>query len=265
MTTNRPDWALIDHTDGYAYGETTDGDTVVWNPATDAHALFAGAAGTGKTAATAAVAYAALSQGADVAILNAFRGAELTAFAEPYAVGVAQDVASAAALLREVEQEMRRRARSLDGTPTASPKPPLIVVVDEYLAFTEQHPVTQRTPAYEQVSRVLADILHLGRTAGVHLLNIAQRPTLGGHASGAPAGIFKTETHRTLFGHGSTAAEKVALREVTDGYPLPRGYGHTVSAQAPTPTPFRYWLGTDDEYAYRLRHRLGRGKPRPVR
>jgi hypothetical protein len=264
VTTNRPDWALIDHTDGYAYGATLDGDPVAWNPATDGHALFAGAAGSGKTAATAAVAYAALTQGADIALLNPFHGGELTDSTKPYAVGVAENVASAAALLGEVEQEIQRRAQALDGTTPASPEPPFIVIVDEYLAFTAQHPKAERTPAHEQVSRVLADILHLGRATGVHLLNIAQRPTLGGHASGAPAGIFKTETHRTLFGHGSRVAELVALREATDGYPLPRGYGHTVSAQSPTPTPFRYWIGTDEEYAYRLRHRLGRGKQHPI-
>lgn len=265
MTTNRPDWALIDHTDGYAYGVTLDGDPVAWNPAIDGHALFAGAAGTGKTAATAAVTYAALTHGADIAFLNAFHGAELTASTKPYAVGVAGNVASAAALLAEVEQEMHRRVRALDSTTSASTEPALIVVVDEYLAFTDQHPKAQHTSAREQVSRVLADILHMGRAAGIHLLNIAQRPTLGGHASGAPAGIFKAETHRTLFGHGSAAAELVALREVTDGQPLPHGYGHTITAQSPTPIPFRYWVGTDDEYAYRLRHRLGPGKSRPLR
>ncbi len=265
MNTNRPDWALIDHTDGYAYGVTLDGDPVAWNPATDGHALFAGAAGTGKTAATAAVTYAALTHGADVALVNSFHGAELTASATPYAVGVAENVSSAASLLAEVEQEMHRRVRVLDGTPAANPERPIIVVMDEYFAFTEQRPIAERTEAHEQVAQVLADILHLGRTAGVHLLNIAQRPSRRAGALGAPAGLFTDETHRSLFGRGTTAEELLALRGVTDGHLLPHGYGHTVTAQSPTPTPFRYWVGTDDEYAYRLRHRLGRGKQRPIR
>ena len=256
-------WNLIDNADGFAYGETTDG-VAQWRPDIDAHALFSGAAGSGKTAATASVVYSALTRGADVAIVNRFRNAEMT-FATPYAVGVADGIASAAALLSDTQSEMQQRLAGADSNGQTG-EPSLIVVIDEYFVLFEPQPHEELTDEHIRARNAVTDILRKGRAAGVHLLNIAQRPTPSTAATAAaPDGIFKTESHRTLFGRGSAAAELTVLHEVTDGQPLGRGHGHTVSQATPTVTPFQHWVGTDEQFAYRLRHRLGTGKARPAR
>lgn len=255
MTTNRPDWALIDHADGYAYGITADGAAVEWN-VDDGHALFAGAPGTGKTAAAASVAFAALRRGHEVVLVGG-RPGELS-FLEPHAT-IARTSDEAMTALRAVQNGMHERRRRW--TPDAK-FTPIVVIVNELIAtFGEgtQPPHGEPTPHWP-----IIDFLRGGRSTNVRVLVVTTRTTP--KDVDAVPDLYDIPTHRTLFGQPAPNEARRVLLKYDQFPPVASGMAHSVRPRwDDEPTPFVYWQGTDDEYAYRLRHRLGRGKQRPVR
>lgn len=253
----RPDWSLLDNNLALPIGETESGDVVAFDPRIDAHALITGCSGRGKTVEAANLVYAALTRGHDVHIIGQ-RVRHDYSFAAPFAASVSDTFTDAAAALETVYAEIHRRHSRPFEERTARPETPILVFIDE---FTHLAGGADQA-SVERAATIVTRIGREGRSAHVHLIYIASHVSMSSFESVPGARILGSLIaqmgFRTVKGNDKKVDRfrvGIAAEPLAPSFP---GGGVVSSAAFDDTQPYRAWFATHDEFAYRLRHRLGR-------
>ena len=269
---------------GLAFATGIDGEPVTWNPKDDPHILLAGVTGGGKTAAASTVLYSARAAGYKVVIIDTIKGAADFGFMADQCLAVARDRVEAAATMKAIYAEIRRRvdlatqyaATSIDDLPEAIRPPRWIVLIDEFastIAKSAVPPVSDDPDVIAEREKAQRDndsaniigsyagrFAREARSAGIHMVLAAQG--LGAKAlDSVPGGdTLKKNLARTLLGKASWGDRNSALR-VADAAPMLDG---DVPVGRAVWEPLRgaagvvqFWYADQERFAAELHARVG--------
>lgn len=252
--------APTSHEAGIPFATDVEGNTVFLDFWEGAHALVAGTQGSGKSVTAQALLYGCRVQGMQVAVIDAQKKAVDFEFLRQHAVGFATDVESAAALMRAVYAEGRRRmdlaAQYKVGhalkVPEHARPPRLVVFIDEFTSLMGTEAVPKADPAdveavaeaefiafmnslRSSIGTSTGKVAREWRAAGISLMLGTQKLDAKILDSIRGASDLKDNLARMLLGNPSQGAKQSALRapfdapDLGDEVPKGRGYWESLS------------------------------------
>ncbi|MEW9575625.1 FtsK/SpoIIIE domain-containing protein [Bacillus toyonensis] len=206
---------------------------VKWKIGQPPHVLIVGGTGSGKTYLVNTILLDYLRKGAELFIADP-KSADLATIGRivnrEHTATTENEIAK---LLREASEEMERRYRELFADKASFGKTwkdfpgvkPLVVVIDEYAAFT----AVSSSKVIKEVQGYLFNLILKGRQAGIEIIMIMQRPDanlLSGNLRdqfGVRIGLgnMTDDGRRMLF--GSVDMEFKSIREIGGGYTMIEG------------------------------------------
>ena len=243
------------------WGVGLDGAPVTWSLGATPHCLVLGPTGTGKTVVLINAVTGTLLAGWDVVVLDPVKaGADFAPLA-PFLRGLVGEADEAAAVLRSVYDEVRRRkdlnarygTASIDALPPEERPSHMLVVIDEFTSLllpervsrarTVDPDVLAERAAAEHLNDVKATIASLvgkigreARSAGVHVLLGAQA-LRAETVKAIPGSDLKTNTGRLILGRASYGDLASGLRRpgeapILTHAPAGRGLWEPINAAA---------------------------------
>lgn len=261
-TSSGVNWDAIDNSDGPLYFATgVEGEPVGFNPKADPHILVAGASGGGKSVSLQVLLYPAAVSGAEIYVIDPTKGGADFQFVEPYARAFAGTVEEAAAVMRAVYEEVKRRkdlnARHGVGSYRDLPddvRPRHIyLIMDEFTSLMQPDPVSKQASDDPDVERereagiaannmkayigtMTGKIAREARSAGVTLVLATQKLSAKMLDTIPGAGDLKTNLARMLMGNATFGEKQSALKNASEapemGDIIPKGRGLWESTEA---------------------------------
>lgn len=269
---------------GVAFATGVEGEPVVFDPGESPHVLAAGVTGAGKSSLIQALCYGAAIAGAELYLVDPVKGAADFAFLRDHARAFATTPLEAAAVMKAVYEEVKRRkdlnaahgVGSVLELPDALRPCRIFVVVDEFTSLIGADPVPKQpfddpdeeaerqlqlalNAAKQQVGIYAGRFAREARSAGVTLLLGTQKlmaktlDTLPGSSD------LKTNLARILLGKASSGERMSALRAFDDApvlegdIPKGRGLWEPLTSSA---LVIQAWYGTQEQYGAELSRRV---------
>jgi S-DNA-T family DNA segregation ATPase FtsK/SpoIIIE len=249
------DWAYVDSISGIMpFATSVEGNPVAYDPKVDAHILVAGASGGGKSVSLQVLLYPAAAQGMEIYVVDPTKGGADFGFVRPYAKAFAGTVDEAAALMKHVYAEVRRRivmntahqVGSYRDLPEDIRPKHIYLVMDEFTSLMQADPVSKvvsEDPEVEDdrqaqlranqskifIGTMTGKIAREARSAGVTLVLATQKLSAKMLDTIPGAGDLKTNLSRMLMGNATFGEKQSALKNAIDaptlGDHVPRGRG----------------------------------------
>jgi hypothetical protein len=278
-------WDAIDGSDGPLYFATgVEGEPVGFNPKAEPHVLVAGASGGGKSVSLQVLLYPAAVAGAEIYVIDPTKGGADFQFVEPYSRAFAATVEEAAAVMRAVYDEVKRRKdlNSRHGVGSYRDLPDdvrprhIYLVMDEFTSLMQPDPVSKSPSDDPEVERereagiaansrkayigtMTGKIAREARSAGVTLVLATQKLSAKMLDTIPGAGDLKTNLARMLMGNATFGEKQSALKNASEapelGDIVPKGRGLWESTEA-NARMIQVWFEPKQEtFAAKLRER----------
>lgn len=269
---------------GLAFATRIDGEPAEWAPKEDPHILLAGVTGGGKTGAASALLYAARVAGFKVVLIDVTKGAADFGFMHDQCLTIARTYPEAAATMKAVYAEVRRRVdlatqfsvSSIDDLPETVRPPRWILFVDEFASAIAKSPVPPPSDDPDVIAEREAIIKaneaanvmgafsgrfgREARSAGIHMVLAAQGLSAKALDSIPGGDTLKKNLARILLGKATWGDRMSALR-VPDSAPMLDGdvpTGRAVWEPLKSEAGIvQFWYADQGQYAAELAARVG--------
>lgn len=280
----RYDFDLAATLSSLAFATGIDGEPVGWNVKDDPHILLAGVTGGGKTGAASTLLYSARAAGMKVVLIDVVKGAADFGFMADQCLTIARTYPEAAAAMKAVYAEVRRRVdlatahsvSSIDDLPEGVRPPRWVVFIDEFASATTKSPVPaasddpdviaereeilRRNDAANVLGSFAGKLGREARSAGIHMILAAQGLSAKSLDSIPGGDTLKKNLARVLLGKASWGDRNSALR-VPDAAPMLDGDVPTGRAiwepLKGSSGIVQFWYAVQAEFSAELAARVG--------
>ena len=274
---------------GIAFATGVEGEPVVFDPLESPHLLAAGVTGAGKSSLIEALCYGAAIAGAELYVVDPVKGAADFAFLRDYTRAFATTPLEAAAVMKAVYEEVKRRKElnAAHGIGSVLELPEhlrprrIFVVVDEFTSLIGADPVPKQpfddpdeeaerqlqlavNAAKQQVGIYAGRFAREARSAGLTLLLGTQKLMARTLDTLPSSSDLKTNLARILLGKASTGERMSALRAFDDApvlegdIPKGRGLYEPLTSSA---LVIQAWYATQEQYRSELERRVAKLAP----